>query len=205
VSGLPPRRSAGPPGPGEDGSLLAELVVAAGLLLVGVLLVGLTLGGPIRGMERVATPAEGFEGIDRAGLEFVSAVRTARPALTRPAVLDAGPRRLVLALDHLHRDERGDRTWSVELVGDTLVTHESSSLGSTESRVVLRHVHQDRSGLRYLDAEHRELESAGGLAPAALARIRSIELHVVVVDPATGVLEVAVTHRASLRLVGPLA
>jgi len=189
----------------EAGSLLAELMVAAGLLLVGVLLVGMTLGGPIRGMDRAAMPSERFEGSDRVGLELVTVVRAARPNLMRPAVITAEPGRLVLALDHLLLDERGEMRWSMLLVGEAIIIEETSALGSQPPRIALTGVDAERSRLRYRDADGRELEVGVGLALTELARISSIELHLVVFDPSGQAPEVEVTHRAALRIVGPLA
>ena len=189
----------------EAGSLLAELTVVAGLLLVGVLVVGLTLGGPIRGIDRAAMPSERFEGSDRVGLEFVTAVRTARPSLTRPAVVAAEPARLILALDHLQLDERGEMRWSLALVGEAIIIQETSALASHPPRVVLTGVDAERSRLRYRDADGQEIEVDVGLASTDLARISSIELHLVVFDLSGEAPEVEVVHRAALRIVGPLA
>jgi len=189
----------------EAGSLLAELMVAAGLLLVGVLVVGMTLGGPIRGMDRAAMPSERFEGSDRVGLELVTAVRAARPNLMRPAVITAEPARLVLALDHLQLDERGEMRWSMALLGEAIIIQETSAHASQPPRIVLTGVDAVRSRLRYRDADGQEIEVDVGLAPAERARISSIELHLVVFDPSGQAPEVEVTHRAALRIVGPLA
>jgi len=190
---------------GETGSLLAELMVAAGLLLVGVLVVGMTLGGPIRGIDRAALPSERFEGSDRVGLEFVTLVRAARPNIMRPAVITAEPGRLVLALDHLLLDERGEIRWSMTLVGEAIMIQETSAHVSQPPRVVLTGVDAERSRLRYRDADGQEIEVDVGLASTGLARISSIELHLVVFDPSGEAPEVEVTHRAALRIVGPLA
>jgi hypothetical protein len=189
----------------EAGSLLAELMVAAGLLLVGVLVVGMTLGGPIRGMERAATPSERFEGSDRVGLELITAVRAARPNLMRPALITAEPARVVLALDHLQLDERGERRWSMALVGEAIIIQETSALASQPPRIVLTGVDAERSRLRFRDADGQEIEVEVGLAPTDLARVRSIELHLIVLDLSGEAPEVEVTHRAALRIVGPLA
>jgi hypothetical protein len=190
---------------GEAGSLLAELMVAAGLLLVGVLVVGMTLGGPIRGIDRAALPSERFEGSDRVGLELVTLVRAARPNLRRPAVITAETGRLVLALDHLHLDERGEIRWSMTIVGDAISISETSDIASPTPRVVLRSVDAERSRFRYRDADGQELEVGMGLTLTELARISSIELHLVVFDLSGEAPEVEVTHRAALRIVGPLA
>jgi hypothetical protein len=191
--------------PDEDGALLAELMVAAGLLLVGIMVVAATLGGPLRGLEQAALPSEGFEGFDRAALEFITAVRAARPSLTRPAVLTAEPDRLVLALDHLRSDTRGARTWSISIVHDALVVAESSDHGSSLPRIVLHDLDPERSSLRYFDAEFRQFDPSIVIAGGELARIRVIELRAVVVDRSGRAPDVEVVHRGALRVVGPLA
>jgi hypothetical protein len=189
----------------ESGSLLAELVVATWILLVGVSVVAMTLLGPIRGMEQAALPSERFEGIDGAALEFVTAVRAARPSLTRAPVLTAEAHRVSLGLDHLVPDDRGSRTWSMELIGEHLVVHDPASEAGSDHRVLLRGVDPERSFLRYLDADRNELDAAELLGAVGRARVSAIELHLVVIDPLAGVPEVGAVHRAALRLVGPLA
>jgi hypothetical protein len=195
--------------PDEAGALLAELMVASGLLVLGLMVVGATLNGPIRSMEVLALPTQRFEGVDRVGLSLATAVRAARPSLQRPAVLLAAPDHLVLALDHLvsrHSDAEPDpgRRWSLELVGTELLLREGSDLDLVVPVTGLRDVDPSRTTLRYFDAARNELDASTGLTGSALARISSIELHVVVLDPSGRGLEVAAVHRASLRISGPL-
>jgi len=191
---------------GEQGALLAELMVAVGLLALGVLMVGTTLSGPIRGLESVALPVEGFEGLDRAGLVFVTAVRAARPTLTQPAVLVAERGRVVIALGHL-RPEAGEtaQAWSLVVVEDTLVLATGSDPEVATQQVILRNIDPSRTSFRYLDASRAELDQMLGLSGSALARVSIIELDVVVLDPTGRSREVEATLRAALRLVSPLA
>jgi hypothetical protein len=190
----------------EQGALLAELMVAVGLLALGVLMVGTTLSGPIRGLESVALPVEGFEGLDRAGLAFVTAVRAARPTLTQPAVLVAEPGRVVLSLGHLvPREGDSGQVWSLTVVEDTLVLAVGGDSELAVEQVVLRNIDPSRTSFSYLSASRDELDSTLGLSGSALARVSIIELGVVVLDPTGRSLEVEATLQAALRLVGPLA
>jgi hypothetical protein len=205
---------------GEVGSLLAELVVASALLLVAVTVMGATVSGPIRAIERSGQSEEGFEGVDRTALAFVTAVRAARPTLDRPALVVGEPDRLVLglaALDGGTERETDDERWTLELVDDTLVMtgpERASTLSGPASgsrdvdgapRVILRGVDPARTAFRYRDADGHELVAVGGLSAQERARVVAIELLVTVRDASGRSPDVTALHRASLRIVGPLA
>jgi hypothetical protein len=181
----------------EQGSLLAELMVAAGLMVLTVVIVGATLSGPVRGIAGLGHPQAGLEGVDELAVAFVSAVRAARPDLGRPAVLEAEPAHLLVALGHL-RDggQASPATWELRLEEDAALI---------DGRVVIAGVDATRTRITYRDAVGVELSATeGGLDATARSRIALIELRVAVVDP-MGAAEVDVTHRAALRVIGPLA
>lgn len=183
---------------GQQGSLLAELMVAAGLIVLSVMVVGATLSGPVRGIAGLGHPQDAHEGIDRLAVAFVGAVRNARPHLDRPAVLVARSTGLVIAHGHL-RDgaHEAASTWELTLHEDTIV------IGS---RIVLSGVDAARTRLVYRDAAGHDLGATqDGLDSAARSRIALVELRVALIDPSGSSPEVDVVHRAALRVVGPLA
>jgi hypothetical protein len=128
----------------EQGSLLAELMVAAGLMVLSVVIVGATLSGPVRGIAGLGHPQAGLEGVDELAVAFVSAVRAARPDLGRPAVLEAEPAHLLVALGHL-RDggQASPATWELRLEEDAALI---------DGRVVIAGVDATRTRITYRDA-----------------------------------------------------
>lgn len=191
-------RGRGRSGPDQQGSLLAELMVAAGLIVLSVMVVGATLSGPVRGIAGLGHPQDAIEGVDRLALVFVGAVRDARPHLDRPAILVARPSGLVVALGHL-RDgaDAGAATWELTIGEDTIVVG---------SQVLLHGVDASRTRLVYRDAAGHDLGATqDGLDSVARSRITLVELRIAVVDPSGNSPEVDVVHRAALRVVGPLA
>jgi hypothetical protein len=182
----------------ERGSLLSELMVAAGLIVISVTIVGATLSGPLRGIAGLGHPQDSIEGVDQLGAVLAGAIRSARPHLDRPAVLDARPLRIVVALDHL-RDEhdRATATWELRLEEDTVLV---------DGRAILTGVDAARTLLTYRDAAGADIEATHeGLDSASRSRIALVELRVALDDPTGSNAGVDVVHRAALRVLGPLA
>jgi len=186
---------------------LSEMMVAGALLVLSVTTAGSVVLGPVRAVARAVEPSQGVEGMDTAGLAFVTAVREARSSLSAPAVLEASSRRLVLGIPG--SGMRG----SAEAIAMTLLTDrlllEVLSEDASDTRALVTDVavessafiYRDRDGI-VLDADALDLD---GLDVQARARIGAVDLVLVVVDPLGRTPEIVVTHRARLRLHDPLA
>ncbi len=169
-------------GPAEGGTGLVELLMAAGLAVLGLSVLAALVRGPVATAVARTSPSPAVEGMALARQLVGGVVRAAEDDAEGPAVAVAGPSRIVL------RTGSGPDRWTA-LIADGSVLRIQEGAGSPSEASVGDGPAIGLPGgaaLAVLDATGRELAGpvAGtrGLDDPFLAAAVLVELHVEVAD-----------------------
>jgi len=182
----------------DDASSLPELLVAATLTLVAIGMLGSTVLGPLAVIARSGTVDLRQLELEWAADRAINQLSLARPALTGPALLEAGPARIELR----EGDLRVARTVAVVLHSGRL---------TIDSDVLVEGLDLERSHFTFRSAAGVELTtpvaSQSGSAADGADRADIAVIEVTLADPPEddGAAGRTVTRTVGLRLRLPLA